>query len=277
MPTQVTVAAVQTIPVIGDTAHNLADMLARADEAARRGARLIVFPELATSGYVFSDADEARDCAGALVSLDAAGRFRELCARHGAVAVFGYPEIDDDRLYNSAMVVGPEGVVGNYRKNHLWNLENEIFTPGDTGYPVFDTLVGRVGILICYDIWFPEAVRSLVLGEADVICLPTNWVPIEGAPHGRLTMANLLCQTNSHINGITIVGADRAGVERGQEFLGKSVISSPSGELAAGPASDTEAETLYAAFDGAEGRRARHWNDYNDPVENRRPETYRLQ
>ncbi len=274
MPSRGTVAAVQTVPVVGDTARNVDDMLRRAAEAVARGADLIVFPELATSGYAFADAAEARDCAEALGRVDAIRRFQEFCSEHEAVLAFGYPEQDGERLYNSAMLVGADGIIGNYRKHHLWDRENEIFTAGDTGYPVFETAVGRVGLLICYDIWFPEAVRSVVLAGADVLCLPTNWVPIEGAPHGELAMANLLCQANSHINGITIVGADRAGSERGQPFLGKSVITAPSGQLAAGPASDTEPEILYAPYDGEEGRRRRRWNAYNDPVEDRRPDTY---
>lgn len=274
MSPQGIVAAVQTRPVIGDTEHNVADMLRCAEEAVQRGADLIVFPELATSGYAFADAAEARECAEALVETEAVQRLQRFCARHRVVVAFGYPEADGDRLYNSAMLVGAEGFIGNYRKNHLWNKENEIFAPGDLDYPVFDTAVGKVGLLICYDIWFPEAVRSLVLGGADIVCLPTNWVPIEGAPHDHLAMANVLCQSNSHINGITIAGADRVGVEREQPFLGKSVITGHTGQLDAGPASASEPEILYAPFDGAAGRRERRWNAYNDPVENRRPETY---
>lgn len=275
MHLQGTVAALQTAPIIGDTAANLTDMVARAEEAVRRGANLLVFPELATSGYVFSDREEAATAAREAVQLDAVGRFQRFCAEHGATVVFGYPElVSSGALHNSAAVVDARGLVGNYRKNHLWNLENEIFEPGDLGYPVFETTSGRVGVLICYDLWFPEALRALVLADADVVCLPTNWVPIEGAPHGELAMANLLCQAGSHVNGVTIAAADRVGEERGQPFLGKSVISGHSGALVAGPASGTEPETIWAPYDGAAGRAQRRWNAYNDPVENRRPETY---
>lgn len=275
MTAQRRVAALQTEPRICETRLNVDDMLERGAQAVGEGADVLVYPELATSGYMFVDKDEALGAARDFIAEDCLARITAFCGEHDVLCIFGYPELGDHgSLYNSAMLVGPQGQVGNYRKIHLWNLENEIFSPGDLGYPVFDTDVGKIGILVCYDIWFPEAVRSLVLAGADLIALPTNWVPIEGAPHGSLVMANLLCQANSHINGMTIAAADRVGIERKQSFLGKSIITGPTGEISAGPASDSEPEILSATFDGERGRRQRRWNEYNDPVGNRRPATY---
>lgn len=269
-------AAVQMEPIVADIATNVRTVLARVDEAISEGANLIVLPELALSGYVFTGYDETRSSAQ---EVAASGVFEALAARgaeHDAIVVVGYPELDGDALYNSAAVIGGDGVIGNYRKHHLWNLENEIFTPGDQGYPVFDTHLGTIGVLVCFDIWFPEAARSLALAGADVVCLPTNWVPTPGAEEADRAMATVLSQSTAHVNGIPVIAADRVGVEREQPFIGQSVIASHSGVMVAGPAGYSTQETLHYVHDPVAARAARTWNDYNNPLENRRPDTYVL-
>src|SRR5580693_5738204 len=127
-------------------------------------------------------------------------------------------------LYNSAVIVGPSGYVGTFRKVHLWGAENLFFEPGDLGFPVFKTPIGRIGVAICYDGWFPETFRLQALQGADVVCVPTNWVPIPGQEAGRPAMANILHQAAAHSNSLFIACADRVGTERGQLFEGQSVI-----------------------------------------------------
>lgn len=269
-------AAVQMEPHVAEVATNVAHSLTKVDEALREGANVIVLPELALSGYVFSGFDEAKALAEDVTASGVFDAFAERCRSHDAIVVAGYPELDGDRLYNSAIVVGGEGVIGNYRKHHLWNRENEIFTPGDQGYPVFDTHLGRIGVLICFDIWFPEAARTLALAGADVLCLPTNWVPTPGDAEGDRAMATVLCQSAAHVNGIPVIAADRIGIEREQPFIGQSVIASHSGVMVAGPAGYDTEETLYYNHDPQAARAKRAWNAYNDPIENRRPDTYVL-
>jgi N-carbamoylputrescine amidase len=171
-------------------------------------------------------------------------------------------------------LLGPGGLIGTYRKVHLWDNENTIFAPGDIGLPVFDTPLGRIGMLICYDLWFPEATRALALQGAELICVPTNWVPIPGQRPGAAAMATTLCQAAAHVNGVFVLAADRVGVERGQPFIGQSIIVGPTGwpEVAVASADDTALLTASIDVDRAEQSRA--WNAFNNPLADRRPDVY---
>lgn len=270
----VRVASVQMEPQIGQTSQNLARTVELIDEAARGGARIIVLPELASSGYVFRTREEVEEAAQEIPGGPAVSAWADVCREHGVYVVAGLPEAAAGRFYNSSVLVGPEGHLGTYRKAHLWNEENVYFEPGDTGFPVFDTPFGRLGMIICYDCWFPEAFRALALAGVDIVCVPTNWVPIPGQAAGERAMANILCQANAHSNGVHVIAADRIGVERGQEFVGQSLVVGHTGWPLAGPASTTDQEILYAEISVDEAREARTWNPYNDPLENRRPEFY---
>jgi N-carbamoylputrescine amidase len=110
--------------------------------------------------------------------------------------------------------------VGTFRKMHLWAAENLFFEPGNLGFPVFKTPFGRIGTFICYDGWFPESYRLCALQGADIVCIPTNWVPIPGQDATREAMANILCMAAAHANSMFVAAADRVGVERGQPFIG---------------------------------------------------------
>ncbi|MFT7183532.1 MAG: N-carbamoylputrescine amidase, partial [Planctomycetota bacterium] len=133
---------------------------------------------------------------------------------------------------------------------------------------------GRIGMAICYDGWFPEAYRLCALQGADIVCVPTNWVPIPGQDPTREAMANILVMAAAHSNSIFIAAADRVGTERGQPFLGQSLIASCTGWPIAGPAGPTDEEIIYADLDLSEARRARNWNDYNQPLRDRRSDVY---
>ena len=109
----------------------------------------------------------------------------EAARRHNIYIVAGIAERAGGALYNSAVVLGPSGYIGTFRKVHLWAAENLFFEPGDLGFPVFKTPIGRIGVAICYDGWFPETFRLQALQGADIVCVPTNWVPIPGQEAGR--------------------------------------------------------------------------------------------
>lgn len=271
------VASVQTNPVMNDVAHNVDAMVDAMSELAEAGVQLAVFPELATTGYMFTDTDECRAVAEEIPDGPTTARLLAACARYDMHIVFGIAERADERLYNSSALLGPNGHIGTYRKLHLWNRENLVFSPGDLGLPVYETPLGAIGILICYDIWFPEAARTLALAGAQLLCVPTNWVPLTAGndAEGR-AMANVLCTANSHCNGVPIVAADRCGTERGQEFLGRSVITNTSGWYAAGPAPALTEETIIADLDLDSIPAAREWNEFNNPFADRRTDAYLL-
>jgi predicted amidohydrolase len=156
----------------------------------------------------------------------------------------------------------------------LWGKENVIFQPGNLGVPVFDIGVGRVACAICYDIWFPEIFRLAALQGADMLCVPTNWVPMPAQPGNLPMMANILAMGGAHANSMFVAAADRIGVERGQPFLGNSVIVSHTGWPLAGPASLDREEMLIADIDLADARRNRNLTDFNERLRDRRTDLY---
>jgi predicted amidohydrolase len=271
------IAVAQLEPHVGEKERNIERTIAALDDAAALGAELVILPELCNSGYVFESIKEARSLAEPVPAGPTTAAWIERCRHHRLVLIAGIAELAEGKLFNSAVVVGPNGHIGTYRKLHLWNQENRWFQPGDRGVPVFDTPVGRVSALICYDAWFPECFRLAALQHADIVCIPTNWVPIPGQVEGAPAMATVLCQAAAHVNSTAIAAADRTGTERGQPFIGQSVIVSHAGWPLAGPASLDKEEILVAGVDPAEGRRARRWNDFNDPLADRRPDVYSAQ
>lgn len=272
----VRVASIQMEPRIGQPAENLAASLRLCAEAADHGAKLIVLPELCSSGYMFDSRHEAWTAAEELPDGPACSAWTAFCQNRGVHLVAGVAERAGDRLFNSCVVLGPQGHVGTYRKVHLWNRENLFFEPGDHGFPVFDTQIGRIATFICYDGWFPEAYRACALQDADIICVPTNWVPVPGQVEGSPAMATIVAQANAHTNSVYVIAADRVGVERGQLFNGQSVIISHTGWPVAGPASPNREEILYADLDLEAGRLGRTWNEFNNPIRDRRPNVYNL-
>ena len=147
-------------------------------EAAAAGARLVVLPELCDSGYVFAPDDpaaEARELAAPAAGNPTLGQWHALAVRHGLVIVGGFCELGDDGLvYNSAALVDASGTRAVYRKAHLWDKEKFVFTPGDAAPPVIDTDAGRVAVMVCYDLEFPEWTRLAALEGADLIAAPVN-------------------------------------------------------------------------------------------------------
>jgi len=268
------VASIQMEPVFGKTVENVARSVALLEEAAEKGARLAVLPELCNTGYVFESRVELRALAEEIPAGPSTAAWIEAARRLDMHIVAGITERDGEVFYNSAVIVGPSGYVGRYRKVHLWGEEALYFTPGDLGFPVFDTPVGRIGCQICYDCWFPESFRLAALQGAELMCVPTNWVPIPGQDPKREAMANILVMAAAHSNSLFIVAADRVGVEREQPFIGQSLIVSHTGWPAAGPASYDREEVLVAELNLADARRKRNWNDFNQVLRDRRTDVY---
>jgi predicted amidohydrolase len=244
-------------------------------EAAAQGAALVVLPELCTVSYSFSTRDdvaphaETRD--GPSVTA-----WQRVAAETGMHVVAGFPERAGDRLFNSAVILGPVGPLGVYRKAHLYGFERGVFSPGDTGFPVWDSPVGRLGVLICYDLRFAEAVRVLWLRGAAVLCVPTTWTD-RGKPEPwddrGWCGADYLAAGHAYANRLWVACADRAGQDGAVRTLGCSAVFAPTGLAAAGPAPPAGDAVLVAVaeIDGAALARA---TAEMDLVRDRRPELY---
>jgi predicted amidohydrolase len=140
--------------------------------------------------------------------------------------------------------------------------------------PVFHTPFGRIACAICYDIWFPEVFRMASGGGADILCVPTNWVPMPAQRPELPVMANVLAMGGAHSNGMFVAAADRVGTERGQPFLGCSLIVDSQGWPVAGPASATDEAILVAGVNLSDARRNRQLNAFNHVLRDRRPDVY---
>lgn len=274
-PGRYKVACVQFEPIIGDLTGNLAVMGERVRAAHAAGASLVVLPELAPSGYVFESDAELASLAGPVPDGKVAATLVALAQELGIHLVSGIAEAANGTVYNAAFLTGPDGFIGSYRKLHLWDKETLFFAPGDLGLPVYDTPLGRIGMAICYDGWFPETFRTLADAGADIVCIPTNWVPMPGQDPAVEAMANTMHKAAARSNGIYIACADRVGVERGQPFIGQSLIVGPAGWPIAGPAHRTEPETLIAEVDIASIPAARQISEHNHIHAGRRRDVYR--
>lgn len=272
----VRVAVCQLAPQVGARRANLDKCAAFIERAARGGANIVVLPELASSGYVFESRAEAHALADAFDGGETTTQWAGLARDLNLHIVGGFCEVAGGTLYNAAALLGPRGAVGLFRKVHLWGDENLFFAPGNLGFPVFATPHGTIGAAICYDGWFPETYRTMALAGAELVCVPTNWVPIPGQDPAREAMANVLVMAAAHSNSICIAAADRVGTERGQPFIGQSLIVGHTGWPVGGPASATEEAIVFADLDLAAAKRARCWNDFNHPLRDRRADAYRL-
>ncbi len=242
------VAAVQMEPKLGRLTANLERILGRLEEAASAEARLVVFPECALSGYGFSSREEGLAHA---VTTDSTPvrQVATACARLECFCIFGMLERADDRLFNAAVMAGPAGLVGTYRKVHLPFLGIDMFAdPGDQPFAVHDAGGLKVGMHICYDGAFPEPARVLSLLGADLLVLPTNW------PTHSECAAEHMIPTRAMENTVYAMAVNRVGEESGFRFIGGSSIVDPSGRRLAAAGADTE-EILLADLDPSLARR----------------------
>lgn len=238
-------------------------------------ADLLVLPELFTSGYFFQSQDDLEEAAEQIPEGPTTQALREWAAQTGTTFVAGLAEREGDTLFNSAVLVRPDGSTETYRKVHLFYEETERFEPGDLGFPVFEvsTREGQtytLGLMVCFDWYFPEAARSLAVRGADVIAHPSNLV----LPHCPDAMP-----VRARENHVYTITANRFGTEsNGEEdltFIGMSEICDPTGEILRRAPRD-EVELGLVSFDPHDAR-DRHINRFNDAIEDRRPDTYVMQ
>jgi len=237
-------------PELKESKVNLDKIQIELRNAASNGADLIVFPECALTGYVFASLEEAIPFMETIPgpSTDV---LSTCCLELYVHIIVGLLERDGDKCFNTAILVGPQGLVGKYRKVHLPFLGIDRFIdPGDKPFQVYQTPIGNIGIQICYDCNFPESSRVMALLGADILVLPTNW------PEGRGKVAKYVVVTRAFENKVHLVAVDRVGVERGTKFIGLSKIVNAWGETIVEASTDHE-ETIYAELSLVEARQKR--------------------
>jgi len=265
------VAACQIDPQLGEVDRNLEHIERVVAEAATAGASLVVLPEAAVTGYVFENLDEALTVAQRAVAV-AEQRLADAAVRAGVALIVGTLEAEGREVFNTALIFSPDGRRFRYRKMHLPYLGVDRFaTPGPDAPEVYDLAGMRVGVLICYDLRFPEAARICALEGADLVALPTNW------PVGVEFHPGIFAPARAAENHVYLLACDRVGEERGTTFIGRSVLLDCNGkELAV--ASDTEEAILFGDVDPELARQTHHrripgeheWDTIND----RRPGLY---
>jgi predicted amidohydrolase len=265
------VAAGQIDPQLGEVDRNLEHIERVVAEAAAAGARLVVLPEAAVTGYVFENLDEALTVAQRAVAV-AEQRLADAAVKAGVALIVGTLEAEAREVFNTALIFSGDGRRFRYRKMHLPYLGVDRFaTPGPDAPEVYELAGMRVGVLICYDLRFPEAARICALEGADLIALPTNW------PVGVQFHPGIFAPARAAENHVYLLACDRVGEERGTTFIGRSILLDCNGkELAV--ASDTEEAILFGDVDPDLARQTHHrripgeheWDTIND----RRPGLY---
>ncbi|WP_244928979.1 nitrilase-related carbon-nitrogen hydrolase [Nocardioides sp. W7] len=268
MTAPATVAVVQLAPRLLDLDANVELSVHAIETARERGADVIVLPELCLSGYMFETAAEVRSCA---ITAAHPVFARWAAALEGApgLVVGGFAERSGADVHISAALVDASGVRAVYRKTHLWNREKRFFAPGTELPPVLDTPFGRVSVLICYDLEFPEMARSAALRGADLITVPTNWA-LDQRPYGDEPPQVMLARAAARTNHVYVACADRAGRERDQDFTGGSAIIDTAGWVLSLP----RADQMAVAELSLSTARERQLSGVNHVFADRRPELY---
>jgi predicted amidohydrolase len=261
------ISLLQFAPGFGQVESNLQTI-----EGACRGLQsdLVVLPELCTTGYQFKD---RKELSGLAESAEGASMWRlaGVARTCGGFLAYGFAEVKGDRVYNSAALVGPEGLIGLYRKVHLFDDEKRVFDPGDLGFPVFDLGDLKVGLMVCFDWLFPESARSLALGGAQLIAHPANLV---------LPWCQRSMPTRALENRVFTATANRIGSEErldGQrlQFTGMSRLVGPDGSVIAdGP--EEEQALITAEIDPTRAL-DKNITAANQVFADRRPDQYRME
>lgn len=255
---------VQFAPALNDlktTIEQLEALLPKGQDAD-----LLVLPELCNSGYNFATKDEALDGAETMADSNFLAFLGEMCRRFQFDIVTGFNEREGDRLYNSSVLIGKNGIVGRYRKIHLFNREKEFFQPGNDGLPVFRSGPASVGMLICFDWIFPEVWRILALKGVDLICHPANLI-LPG-------LAQRAVPVHALINRVFVVTGNRTGSEGELHFTGGSLMVDPRGRVLSS-APEKEDYISIESVDPAVAR-DKEVTPLNDLFKDRRPEEYSL-
>ena len=257
-------AVVQTDPTFGQPEENIREALELMKGAP---ADLYVLPELFSSGYNFTHRDEVEK-ASEPVDGPTFAALHGFAKKFSCHVAYGFAERSDD-IYNSAALLGPNGLVGVYRKVHLFDRENLFFKPGNLGFPVFNLPFGKIGLMICFDWIYPEAARTLALRGAQLIAHPSNLV-MSHCPDAMVTR----CLENRVFSAT----ADRVGTEnRGSHslrFIGSSEIVSPKGKILARLGADEAGiAVVNVELGDADSKKI---NDHNELLAGRNPSQYSL-
>lgn len=252
-------------PVFGDIEGNVSRVLQIVSD---KQVALVVLPELFSTGYQFVSKDEVSSLSEEIPAGFTTKRLVELSKDKKLYVVAGIAERDSGSFYNSAVLTGPEGFIGVYRKIHLFSEEKLWFSPGNSGFKVWDTPVGKIGIMICFDWFFPESARTLALKGADVIAHPANLV----LPYCPDAMPTRCLENRVFAVTANRTGSEERGGKERLEFIGTSEIVSPAGEILYRAARDSE-EFGLAELDISQARN-KNLNAFNNLLEDRRKEFY---
>lgn len=257
----------------GDPETNLRRSLAWISSAAHAGADLVILPELSNSGCDLSSRDRALRLAEGIPEGPTVRAWTEASREFGLLVVGGVLEVEGDDAYNSAVIVGPGGLLGRYRKTHFWDREKLVYEPGRE-LPVFETSLGTLGLLVCYDAWFPEAIRTLAMRGTEILCVPANapddWVPDEQR-RGGLTMLGVHAIAGANANRVYVACANRVG----DGYQGRSLVVDPSGGVLAFGEADAEC-LVVAEVDAGRARREKHLTESSHAFGDRNEEVYKF-
>ena len=231
---------------------------------------------MATTGYFFEDVNHLKTFAERVPEGPTTKHLISLARKFHTYLVVGLPEIDDGLLFNTVAVVGPEGFIAKYRKIHLWSEEKLFFEPGNLGLVLVDLPFCKMGLMICYDLWFPEQIRVLRMMGADVVAVPAALVWNDTPAHVKRDyyMANVVSMASAHLNQTYLALASQVGKYGDRWLFGSSAIVSPYGWLIDGPAGDQEPEVLQSEVDFNLSKRIRGWGSMDHFDRDRRLDVY---
>jgi predicted amidohydrolase len=253
-------------PVFGAVSKNLTKVVETLDGI---DADLIVLPELPFTGYNFQNREEVKQLSESVSSSNTINILETLCKKNDMYIITGFAEREGDKFYNSAILIGPQGIVHTYRKIHLFNMEKFWFDPGDIELSIQEVKGFRIGMMICFDWIFPEVARCLALKGADVICHPSNLV---------LDYCQKAMITRSLENNVYTITANRYGTDKRTHgsirFTGCSQIVAPKGEkIYSAP---SQKETLFITTLDKNNSRDKFITTNNHLFQDRRAEYYYL-
>jgi predicted amidohydrolase len=255
----------QFSPAFGNKEGNLKRVLSAVRDT---DVDLIVLPEFFATGYQFVSKDEVAELSERIPEGYTTELLVELSRQKGLYIVAGLPEKDGDRFFNSAVLTGPGGVIGVYRKTHLFFEEKLFFSPGDTGFKVWDTEIGRIGVMICFDWFFPESMRALALMGADIVAHPSNLV----LPYCPYAMPVRCLENRTYAITANRIGEENRKERQSLRFIGQSLIVSPEGKVLI-RASEND-EVLLITDIEPELARNKSLTSLNNIFDDRRPEMY---
>ena len=272
-PVRVACLQMEIFPV--DKDRNLATAERMIREACEQGAGLLILPEMFNTGTVMEDRAQAYAMAETIPDGRSVQLLLGLAREKGVYIVASFLERQGPDLFNTAVLAGPEGLVGKYRKLHPCEEEVYWTEPGDLGLPVFHTPIGRIALLICLDAYYPETMRICALQGADIICIPSNWRDVKESrrlPDPFWTMAPTLCMAGALSNHVLVAGVNCVGTVNGRRFPGQSLVAGPWGAPLSGLAGQGE-EILYTDVDLSDSRK-KYFHPTNSRLANRRTDVY---